>query len=124
MSGSSRTVGALLESSTTNRNDPLLKAALLGALTGSPPNMRARIVDGLSRLELDQRLAANLAPLLSDPYWLVRLLTIDLFAARQGRLFGPVLQKMSDTDPDRLVRRLAALLLARLEAGGVESTAP
>lgn len=91
-----------------------IKMALRAALASPSPSIRARTVSAIA-LKLDPNIVGQLAPLLSDPHWMVRLVTADVFASHQERVFEPVLRSLAQRDPDALVRRLASLHLARWE---------
>ena len=92
-----------------------LTNVLHAGLSDPNPVVRARAVECLTMLAWKDELAQAVAPLLSDPHWLVRLMVVDLLATRQGPVFSPVAGRLSEQDPDPLVRRLAYLHLERLQ---------
>ncbi len=91
-----------------------LRRVVLTTLLDPAPEVRAATLDALRELELGPRLVEQVAPLLSDPNWLVRLITLDVLTDQQGQAFRPVLESFSSSDPDGLVRRLATLRLRQL----------
>ena len=92
--------------------DHLLRAT---ARTDGDPIIRARLIESFRRLELTSPVVKGLAPALSDPHWLVRLITTWLFAQKQGPPFAKVVQKTATHDPDPLVRTFAAAYLEKLQ---------
>ncbi|MCP4593407.1 MAG: tetratricopeptide repeat protein [bacterium] len=102
---------------TPRRFDELrLRKRFLAALDDSVPVVRSAALDSMRILELSPRLLELVAPRLSDRSWLVRLVAVDLLTEKQGAAFRPVLERMSQADPDELVRRLAHLRLGKLGA--------
>ncbi len=97
-------------------DDLSLRKLILSALADRAPVVRAAALDSLRALELGSRMLAEVAPLLSDANWLVRLEALDMLAETQGESFRPVLERASASDPDELVRRLAHWRLKQLPA--------
>jgi hypothetical protein len=89
---------------------------LLDTLDDPSWYVRARSLDALGGVDLDQATIRSAATCLSDSHWLVRMLVVDLFSAKQGETFLPVLERLKEGDPDVLVRRLAGLHAARFDA--------
>ena len=100
------------------------QSQVLNALGHASPIVRARSLYALSHEQLDESTIAGVAPVLSDTHWLVRLVAVDFFATRQGRVFSQVLARLARDDPDALVRRLASLQLSKLGRGQGASTRP
>ncbi|MCK4658108.1 MAG: tetratricopeptide repeat protein [Phycisphaerae bacterium] len=92
-----------------------LRRLLLAALADPTPVVRAAVLDSLRMVKPGPRMLEQMAPLLSDTSWVVRLLGVDVLGETQGEAFRPVLERMSSGDPDELPRRLAGLSLKRLE---------
>lgn len=89
--------------------------ALLGAATkpGRDPVLRARLIESFHQIELTNPIVRRLAEGLSDKHWLVRLMTVWLFAHKQGPTFNPVGGRLAKDDPDPLIRDIAAAYLAK-----------
>ena len=120
-----RTLGALIAEREAMRKAPpgyflhrvddlRLRKLILWALADPAPVVRAAALDSLRVLELGSRMLAEIAPLLSDANWLVRLEALDMLAETQGESLRPVLERTSASDPDELVRRLADWRLKQL----------
>ena len=91
-----------------------LRRLLLSALDDPTPVVRTVVLDSLRLVELSPRMLEEVAPVLSDANWLVRLVALDMLSESQGASFRPVLKRMSAADPDELVRRLAGLRVKQL----------
>gem|GEM_PF-4037304 len=97
-----------------------LRRLLLSVLDDSTPVVRAAVLDSLRTVELGPRMLEQVAPLLSDANWLVRLVALDMLSESQGASFRPVLESTSAADPDELVRRLAGLRVKQLPTPSAE----
>lgn len=61
---------------------------------------------------LSNRSVARLVALVGHDEWLVRMAAMELFAHLHKGRFTPVLRRIAETDPDKLVRRHATWLLS------------
>jgi len=93
-----------------------LEKVLARALTDPDPIVRARVLDSMRLLDFGDNRVQAIAPLLADGHWLVRLIALDVLAQKQGTVFEPVVLRLAQSDPDELIRELAALYLERWRA--------
>ncbi|MBN1344507.1 MAG: hypothetical protein JXQ73_17590 [Phycisphaerae bacterium] len=77
------------------------------------PIVRARIIETFREVKLTNDIIKSLSAGLSDDDWLVRLMTVWLFAHKQGPAFARVAERLAQTDPDPLVRDLVAAYLTK-----------
>ena len=98
-----------------------LQEVLLAGLEDADPAVRARTIRALARLPFETQEVQAVAPLLSDPHWLVRLVAVDVLARQQGQVFKRVAEQLAKSDPDALVKELAGLHLERMSAMDVTS---
>ncbi|MFQ5490223.1 MAG: HEAT repeat domain-containing protein [Phycisphaerae bacterium] len=101
-----------------------LEEVLLAGLKDPDAMVRARAGRALARLQLRSQEVQALAPLLSDAHWLVRLVAVDVLSRQQGRVFTRVAERLAKTDPDPLVRELAALHRERMAVFGSSDSTP
>ncbi len=80
----------------------------LATLRDPNPFVRARSLAIQTRLPIHPDAIQAATPLISDPHWLPRLLAVEYFAKKQGPVFLPVLERLSE-DPHPIVARLASL---------------
>ena len=80
---------------------------------GHDPIHRARLIESLRPAKLPDRAIQALAPFLSDDHWLVRLTTAWILAHKQGPTFAGVARRLTQNDPDPLVRDLTAAYLTK-----------
>ncbi len=91
-----------------------LQEVLLAGVKDPDPAVRARTIRALARLPFETPQVQAVAPLLSDPHWLVRLVAVDVLASQQGQVFKRVAERLAKSDPDALVKELAGLHLERM----------
>jgi len=92
--------------------------ALLAGLQVESWELRARTLEALQVVGLDQRMLAAIERCLRDEHWLVRLLAARLIGQRMGPAAVPLLRPLAEADPDELVRELAGCFV------GPEDQAP
>jgi tetratricopeptide (TPR) repeat protein len=85
-----------------------IKHALIERLNDPAPMVRAAVLDALRFVTLDGPTLGKVAPLLSDSHWLPRMLAVFSLTQTQGESFSRVVDKLADSDPDPLVKQLAA----------------
>ncbi len=85
-----------------------LSADAITTLRDPDPFVRARSLAALTRLPIYPSTIQAATPLISDAHWLPRLLAVEYFAKKQGPVFLPVLERMTN-DPHTIVSRLATL---------------
>lgn len=96
---------------------PAVVAALLRQAIGDPmPHVRARLLDALRWYRLPPGHISALAGLLSDRAWLVRMTACSVLAEQQRHRFLPVLEGLSNSDPDPLLRAFTAALARRIRS--------
>lgn len=71
--------------------------------------VRSRVAEGLSIIPLtEEQISKNLKPMITDPHWLVRLLTIRSIAMQHPERFMPLVAMLATRDQDLLVRQMAS----------------
>jgi HEAT repeat protein len=95
-----------------------LAREVMTALQAPSPSVRTAALEALRGVTFTKRTFQEVAPLLSDPDWLVRVTTLDVLAAVQGGTLRPVLEKLATADRDELVRRAARNLMGLMPADG------
>lgn len=83
-----------------------IRQALLAALNADSWELRARTLDALQVVGLDQDMLEAARACLRHNHWLVRLLAVRLIA-RQGKEAVGQIQPLADRDPEELVRDIA-----------------
>ena len=91
-----------------------LAREVIAALQAPFASVRVAALEALRGTTFTKRTLEQVAPLLSDPDWLVRLTTLDVLAEVQGEKLRPVLEKLASADADDLVRRAAGTLMGSL----------
>lgn len=94
-----------------------LEQAMATLLQDSDPVVAAHALAQAEHIALTETLAKAAAPQVGGDNWLSRLLAIRLFAHKQGEKFTRVLGGLSQSDPDNLVRQLAAAYYAGFHEG-------
>lgn len=76
--------------------------------------VRLHLLSALRWAHLDDEWIGQLAALVDDSDWVVRLTAARLLASQQGPAALPVLRQMAGTDADDLVRQLAGALATKI----------
>lgn len=83
-----------------------IRQALLAALSAESWEVRARTLDALQAVGLDQDMLEAARAALRHEHWLVRLMAVRL-VARQGKDAAALIQPLADRDAEELVRDVA-----------------
>ena len=92
-----------------------LEQAMAALLQDRDPMVAAHALAQADQVALSDVLAKAAAPQVGSDNWLDRLLAIRLFAHKQGAKFARALGGLSASDPDPLVRQLAASYYAAFQ---------
>ncbi len=101
-----------------------ISEVLLAALQSDDPEERARVLDALHVVGLDQRTLDAVRRCLRNKHWLVRLLAARLLAEREGAAFSRSASALAREDADDLVRELCESYLARWNTAASQPAAP
>ena len=91
-------------------SDAMIKAAMR---RDRHPVIRARLIESFRDVKLTNPMIRKLSGGLSDKDWLARMMTVWLLAEKQGAVFETVARRTARSDPDPLVRDLAAAYVAK-----------
>lgn len=94
-------------------NADVLRPAVQERFADPAWEVRAHLAETLRWVTLDAALTQSAAGMLSDSDWLVRMLTVRLFADHQKATFDKVAAYYAESDPDALVRATAAAVRHR-----------
>jgi tetratricopeptide (TPR) repeat protein len=89
---------------------PVMLSMCNALLTSSEPALRAHMVASLTPSVADDTLTQLLAPLASDPNWLVRMRLSEMLGPSRDRKHQAMVADLAN-DPDARVRNMAALFL-------------
>jgi HEAT repeat protein len=102
-----------------------LESTLRAVLTSESVELRARALDAVQIIGLDEEMLAVVRSSLAHEHWLVRLMAVRLLGERQGQAAQSEIAPLAD-DPDELVRRLARSYLTDWQSAATQpsSTQP
>ncbi len=107
----------------TSIDEPSVADALINAAMRRDrhPVIRARLIESCRYVKLTNPMIRKLSGGLSDEDWLARMMTVWLLAEKQGPVFQTVARRTARSDPDPLVRDLAAAYLAKWQRRPAQS---